>query len=102
VIAVTVLLLASVVTWLLRVGFITLVPAERLPERVRSGLADVGPAVVAALLVTYLAHGQGARGLVLSDVLATLVAAGVAWRTRSLATTVVVGVVAAGALRLLL
>lgn len=96
------LLLASVATWLLKVCFITLLPAGRLPERVRAALDDVGPAVTAALLVTYLAHGEGVRGLVLSDVLATLVAAAVAWRTRSLSVTVLVGVVAAGLLRLVL
>jgi branched-subunit amino acid transport protein len=100
--AAIILLLASVATWLLRVGFITLVPAGRLPERVRSGLDDVGPAVVAALLVTYLAHGRGVHGLVLADVLATFVAVGVAWRTRSLSVTVVVGVTAAGLMRLVL
>lgn len=95
------LFLASVATWLLRICFITLLPAGRLPDRVRAALDDVGPAVVAALLVTYLAHGEGVRGLVLSDVLATFLAAAVAWWTRSLSVTVVAGVVVAGVLRLL-
>jgi branched-subunit amino acid transport protein len=94
------LLLAAAATWFLRVLFITVVPACRLPPRLRAALADVSPAVMAALLVTQLAHGEGIGGLVLSDVLATLVAAGVAWWTRQLAATVVVGVVAAGLLRL--
>lgn len=100
--AVIVLLLAAVTTWLLRVLFITLVPASLLPGRVRLALDDVAPAVMAALLMTHLAHGQGLVGLVLSDVLAAMVAAAVAWRTRHLAATVVVGIVAAGLLRLLL
>ncbi len=96
------LLLAAVATWLLRICFITLVPADRLPERVRLALDDVAPAVMAALLVTHLAHGRGLGGFVLADVLAALVAAAVAWRTRQLSATVVAGIVAAGLLRLLL
>jgi branched-subunit amino acid transport protein len=95
------LLCAALATWLLRVSFITLVPADRLPERVRLALDDVGPAVMAALLVTYLAQG-GVRGLVLADVVAAAVASIVAWRTRNLSLTVFVGVVAAGLLRLVL
>lgn len=95
-----VLLLAAVATWLLRVSFITLVPAGRLPARVRRALDDVTPAVMAALLVTHLTHGEGFGGFVLADVLAALVAAAVAWRTRHLSATVVTGVVAAGLLRL--
>ena len=96
------LLLAALATWLLRVCFITLFPADLLPERVRRALDDVAPAVMAALLMTHLAHGQGLGGLVLSDVLAALVAAAVAWRTRQLSATVVAGIVTAGLLRLLL
>lgn len=99
---VLVLLLAAVATWLLRIAFITLVPAGRLPERVRRSLDDVAPAVMAALVVTHLAHGEGVAGLALADVLAVLVASLVAWRTRQLAATVVAGVLAAGILRVLL
>ncbi|WP_052665045.1 AzlD domain-containing protein [Nitriliruptor alkaliphilus] len=98
----TVLLLACVVTWLLRISFITLVPAGGLPDRLRSALDDVGPAVLAAVVVTHLAHGEGLQGLILTDLLATLVAAAVAWRTRSLSLTVVVGVLAVGVLRAVL
>jgi branched-subunit amino acid transport protein len=100
--AAIVLLLAAVVTWLLRVSFITIVPAGALPGRVRGALDDVAPAVMAALLVTYLTHGEGLSGLQLSDLLAALVAAVVAWRTHHLAGTVLAGIVAAGVLRLLL
>lgn len=98
---VIVLALAAAVTWLLRISFIALVPAARLPVRVQSALDDVAPAVMAALVVSSLAHGEGIAGLVLSDVAAALVAALVAWRTRHLAGTVVTGVVAAGLFRLL-
>lgn len=95
------LVLAAAVTWLLRVTFITLVPAASLPARVHGALDDVAPAVMAAIVVTHLAHGEGIDGLVLADLGAVLVAAAVAWRTRHLAATVVAGVAAAGVLRLL-
>jgi branched-subunit amino acid transport protein len=99
--ATIVLVLAVATTWLLRIAFIALVPAARLPEHVHAALDDVAPAVMAALVVASLAHGRGLSGLVPADVVAALIAAVVAWRTRSLAITVVVGVVAAGLLRLL-
>jgi branched-subunit amino acid transport protein len=97
-----VLLLAAVSTWLLRVFFITLVPAGLLPARVRAALDDVAPAVMAALIVTHLAGGKGVGGLVPSDLAAALVAAVVAWRTEQLSATVVTGVLAAGLFRLVL
>jgi branched-subunit amino acid transport protein len=100
--SVLVLLLAAVATWLLRVCFITLVPASTLPTRVRLALDDVRPAVMAALLVTHLARGERIGGLELADVLATLIAAAVAWRTRKLGPTVLAGIVAVGFLRLVL
>jgi branched-subunit amino acid transport protein len=99
--AVLVLGLAAVVTWGLRILFISLVPAARLPEHVQAALGDVAPAVMAALVVGSLTHGRGVAGLVPSDVAAAVLAAAVAWWTRNLGLTVAVGVVAAGLLRLL-
>lgn len=96
-----VLLLAAVVTWLLRVSFIAVVPAARLPDRVHAALDDVAPAVMAAIVVTHLVHGEGLGGIVPSDLAAAAIAAVVAWRTRHLAATVLAGVAAAGLLRML-
>jgi branched-subunit amino acid transport protein len=45
-----VLLASSVVTWLLRVGFIVIVPARRLPEGLRRVLDHAAVAALAALL----------------------------------------------------
>jgi branched-subunit amino acid transport protein len=98
--AAIVLLLAAAVSWALRVLFITVVPAARLPAPVRGALDDVAPAVMAAMVVTSLAHGRGPSGLAAAEVAAALLAALVAWRTRNLAWTVVTGVVALGLLRL--
>lgn len=94
-----VLLAAAVATWLLRVAFITMVPARRLPARLRDALGEVAPAVMAALIASHLVRG-GVAAAVSTDVVALLVVALVAWRGRSLATTTATGVVAAALLRL--
>lgn len=84
--------LVTVLSYLLRSCFVSLVPASNLPTRVRAALDDVAPAVMAALVITHLAHGQGITGVRLADVGAALAAAVVAWRTGNLALTVVIGV----------
>jgi branched-subunit amino acid transport protein len=77
----------ALTTWLLRISFITLLPADRLPPRLRRSLRHAGPAVLGALVVTGLAgHGDAAALLVPSARhLALLVAGLVAWRFRNLA-----------------
>jgi branched-subunit amino acid transport protein len=50
----------------LRVAFVTVVDVDTLPSPVREALDYVGPAVLAALIVTTLAHGEGQAGLRLS------------------------------------
>jgi branched-subunit amino acid transport protein len=91
-----VLFAAGAVSWLLRVLFITLVPASRLPAGLRSALEHGGAAVPAALIATALAHQGGPAALVVpSPALLALVASGaVAWWTRQLAATVAAGVAA--------
>lgn len=77
----------ALTTWLLRVSFITLLPADRLPPRVRRSLRHAGPAVLSALIVTGLAGQGGAAALLVPSArhLALLVAGLVAWRVRNLA-----------------
>jgi branched-subunit amino acid transport protein len=86
-VAVLTLLACAGLTWVLRVALIAAVPADRLPERVREALPDVGPAVLAALIVGSLVHGGGLLALVMPTPahLALLAAGAVAWRFRSLA-----------------
>jgi branched-subunit amino acid transport protein len=74
-------------TWLFRVLFIALVPADKLPTTVRQALPHIGPAVMAALIVTELADRKGVMHVLVPDArhLALLVAALVAWRVRNLA-----------------
>lgn len=77
----------ALATWLLRVGFITLLPADRLPVRLQRALRYVGPAVLAALVVSSLAGRAGPPALVQPSAqhLALLAAALVALRIRNLA-----------------
>lgn len=95
------LALVAALSYLLRSCFVSLVPASNLPARVRAALDDVAPAVMAALVVTHLAHGQGITAVRLTDVGAACAAAAVAWRTENLALTAVAGVGTAALLRLL-
>jgi branched-subunit amino acid transport protein len=76
----------ALVTWLLRVGFVTLMPADRLPERARRTLRHLGPAVLSTLLVTGLADGHAtAIWSPSTRHVALLAAAVVAWRFRNVA-----------------
>jgi branched-subunit amino acid transport protein len=75
------LLALAAITWLFRITFITLVPADRLPAAVRARMDAVGPAAFAALLATEVAGTSPAD-------LAPLLVAGAAaalaaWRTHN-------------------
>ena len=99
-----VLLASSVVTWLLRVGFIVIVPARRLPEGLRRVLDHAAVAALAALLATALTRESGPAWLLTpSPVLVAAVAAGlVAWRTGRLGLTAVVAVTVLWAAQLIM
>ena len=76
----------AVATWLLRIAFITLLPADRLPGAVHRALRHAGPAVLGAMVVTILIGPDGLGALAPSARhLALLAAALVAWRVRNLA-----------------
>ena len=53
------MLILGAVSWVFRIAFITLLPAERLPARVQTALDHLAPAVLASIvaveLVTLLA-----------------------------------------------
>jgi branched-subunit amino acid transport protein len=89
-----VLLASSVLTWLLRVGFIVILPAGRLPARLRRILDLAAVAALAALLATALTRDGGPGWLLTpSPVHVAAVAAGlVAWRTGRMGLTIVVAV----------
>jgi branched-subunit amino acid transport protein len=96
--ALLIVLSASLATWLLRIGFITVLPAERLPARVQRAFDDVAPAVLAAIVVSHVVRAGGSGELPWQTLGAVLAAAAVAWRSRNLALPVVVGVAAFGLL----
>ena len=84
---------AVVVSWLLRVLVITVLPASRLPERVRRALPDVGPVVFAALVAGALLGGAGAPDP--SAVTGVAVTGVVVWRTHRIGAATAAGLLAA-------
>jgi branched-subunit amino acid transport protein len=100
--SVLLLVLAStLVTWGARVLLIGVVPADRLPARLRPVLDDVAPIVLAAMLATTLVAGGGRAAATSPTTLALLAGATVAWRTGHLVATVITAVAAAGLASLL-
>ena len=83
---------AGVATWVLRILFIDLVPAGRLPARFRSALVDAGPAGMAALLATEFDHVQLSDTAALVPwIVGVAIAALFAARTQNLAIVVAAG-----------
>jgi branched-subunit amino acid transport protein len=91
------MLVLAVASWLLRALFIVLVPAERLPARLRESLTHLAPAVLAALVTVEVAGA--AHGLAVVEVMLMLGAvalAAIAVRlTGSLGLAVAIGLGAA-------
>jgi branched-subunit amino acid transport protein len=101
--AVVAMVLLAAACWLFRLLLIVLVPAERLPARVKDALTHLAPAVLAALVAVETdaaAAGSGATATVV--VLGALLAAGLAVRlTGSLLLAIGIGCGAALVLDLL-
>jgi len=91
-----VILGGMLVTFLTRFSFIGLLPAERLPTLLRSGLRFVAPAVLASIIAPALLLPEGILDLSLRNyhLLAGLAALAVAVRFRSLWLTITVGLAA--------
>jgi branched-subunit amino acid transport protein len=90
---------AVLVTWVLRVLVITVLPASRLPDRVRRTLPDVGPAVLAALVAAALLGAPGGPDPVWFA--AAGVTGAVAWWTHRIGLATVAGLAAVALLGLL-
>jgi branched-subunit amino acid transport protein len=97
--------LIGAVSWVLRVGFLVLIPVRRLPPAVRAGLDDLAPAVLAAIvalgLADLLARESSTVGA-LETLAAGAVVAVIAWKTRSLAAAALLALVAVAAIDLVL
>ena len=97
-IVVCAMLVLAVVCWMMRVLFIAVVPASRLPGPVHAGLRYLAPAVLASLIVVELAGQTSPRDPKASlVVLASMLAAGLVVR-RSGSMLLAIAVGAAGAL----
>jgi branched-subunit amino acid transport protein len=89
--ALAVFAVAGLLSWLLRIAFITLLPAGRLPEPVQRSLGYVAPAALAVLPAMSLSP-SASESLGWPGVGAAVVTVCIAWRTRSLLATVLAGV----------
>lgn len=86
------IILSGIGTYAMRASF--LVFAHRLadvPPSVQRLLRQIPPAALAAIVVPALLRPAGALDLWQPRLLAGVIAAGVAWRTRNIALTLVVG-----------
>jgi branched-subunit amino acid transport protein len=85
-VAVIVTLAVAVGTFVLRAGPALLLADRELPGPVRRALRNVGPAVLAALVVVSVAAGGNgaAPGVEVAEVVALVVAGVVAWWRRNL------------------
>lgn len=95
-VAVVVTLAIAVGTYLLRAGPALLLADRELPPVVRRALRNVGPAVLAALVVVSVAatgDGEGI-GIELAEVVAIVAAGVVAWWRRNLIWSLVAGMAA--------
>jgi branched-subunit amino acid transport protein len=83
--ALVVFVVAGLGTYAARAVFIVAVGDRRLPAPVERALPYLGPAVLAALCSSLLTADRGAGGFLRDtpELVATLVALAVAWRTRN-------------------
>lgn len=89
-------LLLGLACWVLRVAFVLVVPADKLPPVVARGLRHLAPAALASLCaveLTAAVHGATAASAITS-VGVVAVAAAVALLSRSMSWTVLAGIVA--------
>jgi branched-subunit amino acid transport protein len=90
-----ILLLAVILTGLgtyaSRAVFLVALADRRLPRRVEEGLEYVGPAVLAALVVTLMVDEGGRFTGGVPEIVALLVGGVVAWKSRNLLAVVAAG-----------
>lgn len=97
-----VILISGIGTYAMRASF--LVVAHRMttvPPAVDRILRQIPPAVLAAIILPSLVRPEGHLDLFQPKLLAGIVAALVAWRTRNVGVTVIVGMAVLGALQAL-
>lgn len=84
--------LVATATFAMRAGMILLLSGRTIPEPITRALRHVGPAVLAALVVTLMTDPEATRrGITIAEVTGLLVAGPVALKTRNLIPTLVAG-----------
>jgi branched-subunit amino acid transport protein len=98
------LAVAGLVTFATRLSFIALLGKVETPPLLSRALRYVAPAVLSAIVFQELLVRDGTVHLALGNarLLAGILAAGVAWRTRNVLVTIAVGMCALWALQALL
>ncbi len=88
---------AGVGSWALRASFIALMGSRSMSPGLQRALVNTRHSVFAALIATVLVgtNGETSVGIPLTTVLAIMVSVAVAWRTKSVTRTVVVGTASA-------
>ena len=88
-----VMIISGLATFAIRATFIILVGQREIPELLRRALHFIPPAVLTAIILPELVLPRGSLDLSLTNpnLLAGIVAVLVAWRTRSVLLTIVVG-----------
>lgn len=84
-------LLAGLGTYASRAVFIVALADRHLPRRFEQALEYVGPAVIAALVVTLMVDESGSLTGGVPELLALVVAGVVAWKVRNLLAVVAAG-----------
>jgi branched-subunit amino acid transport protein len=81
----TIIIGGMLVTYATRLSFIMLIPHERVPDIIKRALRYVPPAVLATLILPDLLLSNGSLQIDLQNyrLLAGLLAACIAWRTRN-------------------
>jgi branched-subunit amino acid transport protein len=90
-----VLLITGMITYGIRLSFILLYGKRKMPYRLEQGLRYVPPAVLSAIIFPELLLPGGELNLSPSNprLLAGILAALIAWRTKNVLLTIVVGMV---------
>ena len=90
-----IMLLAGILTYAIRLSFILFYGKKSMPARLQQGLRFVPPAVLSAIIFPELLMREGELDLSFGNprLLAGILAALVAWRTKNVLLTIVAGMV---------
>jgi branched-subunit amino acid transport protein len=87
------MLALGIVCWVFRIAFVMLLPAERLPDRIRSSLEHLAPAVLASIVAVHVValvrHASPGSALTLLGAIAIIGV--VAYRIRNLSIVCALG-----------